>query len=127
MPRSQALTIALLSVAACAASCAAAPEKPYSHEAWAESQHPPSDTAPLPAGCEPVKYSGGFIPVRESVSDAGRHCVIHDFVQRKKIDVITRNKTGSPGYDGILVFLKTAMLTSTCAGIWSRGRRLTIP
>jgi len=104
MQRSQALTIVLLSAVICVTSCAAAPEQPYSHEAWAESQHPPSDMGPLPAGCKAVRYDGGFIPIKQTVTPSGQHCVVHDFVQRRKIDVITRSKTGSPGCDGILSF-----------------------
>jgi hypothetical protein len=65
-------------------------------EEWAESRHPPSDKGPLPDGCSPVKYRGGFHPIVEYVSGSGNHCVIHDFVQRKLRDFINGRVRGSP-------------------------------
>ena len=65
-------------------------------EEWVESRHPPSDKGPLPDGCSPVKYRGGFHPIVEYVSGRGDHCVIHDFVQRKLRDPINGRVRGSP-------------------------------
>ncbi|WP_244388030.1 right-handed parallel beta-helix repeat-containing protein [Delftia lacustris] len=65
-------------------------------EEWAESRHPPSDKGPLPDGCSPVKYRGGFHPIVEYVRGRGNHCVVHDFVQRKLRDFINGRVRGSP-------------------------------
>ena len=70
------------------ASCQAFPKKPLTTEEWAARRHPPSDKGPLPEGCKPVKYRGGYYPITEAFEGSGRHCVIHDFVQRKARDWI---------------------------------------
>jgi hypothetical protein len=106
MPRSQVLIRALIAMLGALTACSAAPQKPYSHEDWAESQHPPSDTAPLPQGCNPLKYSGGSHDISAFVRSPGNWCVVHDFVQRKRIDRINGSTVGSPAYNGVLSFFK---------------------
>jgi Right handed beta helix region len=106
MPRSQVLIRALIAMLGALTACSAAPQKPYSHEDWAESQHPPSDTAPLPQGCNPLKYSGGSHDISAFVRSPGNWCVVHDFVQRKRIDRINGSTVGSPGVNGVLSFFE---------------------
>ena len=89
-------------------SCQIIPKKQRTFEEWAESRHPPSDKGPLPEGCKPVKYSGGFISIKDAFEGPGRHCVVHDFVQRKVRDLIDWSERGSPigsgGQGAILSF-----------------------
>lgn len=98
--------IALACVLVSVIGCESATSKPYSYSDWIEKQHPPSDTEKLPAGCKILKYRGNFISIREAIEGSGRHCVVHDFIQRKRIDSINGKDRGSPKYEGVLSFLE---------------------
>jgi hypothetical protein len=104
MPRSQILKSALraMSVVTLVSACASAS---MTREEWVESI---SDKEPLPQGCKPLKYEGGFIPIRNSVGGPGDWCVVHDFVQRKRIDRINGSTVGSPGVNGVLNFFQSS-------------------
>lgn len=55
-------------------------------------------------GCKPVYYDGGFISIRSTISDSGRQCVMHDYLQGRKIDLLNGKDRGNPGKGGILRF-----------------------
>ena len=107
MQRSKAIKLSAIVLLFLLDGCNSIPEQPYSHEAWAESQHPPSDRITLPEGCKPVKYGGGYIPIRATVDFAGENCVVHDFIQRKARDLIDRtSRRSNPGTNGVLIFYR---------------------
>ncbi len=98
----------LIAMLAGLTACSAAPQKPYSLEDWAERQHPPSDTTPLPPGCKPLKYSGGSHAISAFPTSAGNWCVVHDFVQRKRFDPHNASILGSPGVTGVINFFENS-------------------
>lgn len=81
-------------------------------EKWTESQHPPVDSKLLPIWCKAVKYRGQRVPISESIKGSGKHCVVHDFVQRKSRDLISGRQRGSPindaGTGNILTFFESS-------------------
>ena len=65
---------------------------------------------PLPSSCKAVRYTDGYISIKEAFEGSGRHCVVHDFTQRKVRDLIDWSIRGSPtdeiGRGSILTFYK---------------------
>jgi len=106
MQRSKAISLFAVVISPAISGCSGLSEQTYTHEAWAESQHPASDKITLPEGCKAVKYDGGYVPIITTVDFTGKNCVVHDFIQRQRYHPhdSDRSSQGNPGYEGVLSF-----------------------
>ncbi|MFZ6688624.1 right-handed parallel beta-helix repeat-containing protein [Undibacterium sp. SXout11W] len=108
MQRSKAISLFAVVICAAISGCSGLSEQTYTHEAWAESQHPASDKITLPEGCKAVKYDGGYVPIITTVDFTGKNCVVHDFIQRQRYHAhdSDRSNQGNPGGEGVISFYR---------------------